>query len=102
MAKKFVKFLLFTTTVATAVAGAYVYMQNKKSKMDDEADDLDDFDDFSDDLDSDISDSKDPSARTYVSLNHESVAESIADISSDSVEKVEEFFDDEDSTTTTI
>lgn len=102
MAKKFGKFLLLTTAVAAAVAGAYVYMQNKKSNMDDEADDFEDFDDFSEDLDSDTSDSNDSSARTYVPLNHENTAESIANVSSDSVEKVEEFFDDEDGSTTTI
>lgn len=102
MAKKFGKFLLLTTAVAAAAAGAYMYMQNKKSNMDDEADDFDDFDDFSEDLDSDTSDSKDSSARNYVPLNHDITAESIENVSTDSVEKVEEFFDDEDGTLNSI
>ena len=93
MAKKFGKFLLVTATAAAAAAGAYMYMQNKKKESEQDIDDSDDFDDFSEDLDA----SSESGERSYVPLNADSDADPMADVSTDSVEKVEEFFDDEDS-----
>ena len=68
MAKKFSKFLLFTTIAGAAAAGLYLYLKQK----DDSAKDSDDFDD-------DISeffdgDKKSGSDREYVSLDRSAVA----------------------------
>lgn len=93
MAKKFGKFLLFTATVSAAV-GAYFYMQNKKKNAEDVEDEFEDFDEFSGNNSS--KPAEDSSSRGYTPLEFESVLDSTVNAAKDSVEKVEEFFDDED------
>lgn len=51
MAKKFGKFLLFTAAVGTAAAAAYYYMQQKDSQLKESSDADDDYDDFHEDMD---------------------------------------------------
>ncbi|MBQ7955276.1 MAG: hypothetical protein IJ282_05950 [Lachnospiraceae bacterium] len=68
MAKKFGKFLLFTTVAAAAAAGAYYYFKKKSdeesfSDLEDE-----DYDDFSEDLD------EEETPRSYVQLNLDETA----------------------------
>lgn len=118
MAKKFGKFLLFSAAAASAAAGAYYFMKKKNSPEEDSVDDFDDFDDFSEDLDDD-SDEKQESAedRSYVNLGQakeelkddvnaikddvkktsEVLTNKLSDIASETVEKTEELFNDEDS-----
>ena len=121
MAKNFGKFLLFSAAAGAAAAGIYYYLQKKdqSASFDDDTDD-DDFDDFDDDLDSNDSaettsthadgmNSAKEAGRTYVSLNlddnkekdtsvnNSPVADSDDNDSYDeSLEAVEEFFDDDD------
>lgn len=112
MAKKFGKFLLFTAATAAACAGVYYYLQNKeKFSADYNGDEDEDYDDFSDDLDD--ADSN----RSYVSLTPENNAAGeqassqeeapfeklsslVADAADKAEEKVEEFFDEDDETST--
>lgn len=51
MAKKIGKFLLFTAAVGTAAAAAYYYMHQKDSQLKESSDADDDYDDFHEDLD---------------------------------------------------
>ena len=77
MAKKFGKFLLFTTIAGAAAAGMYLYM---KQKSDDSSKDLDN--DFDDDISDFFDDDKKPSSeRGYVSLDRGAAAESDAETS---------------------
>lgn len=108
MAKKFGKFLMFTAAVGAVAAGAYYYMQNKNKNNFEDDDDFDDFDDFSEDLDDDET-TKDSSAkeRSYVSLNlddanpaEEKVSDTVT--TPENLEKVEEFFDEDDDTDNTL
>ncbi len=115
MAKKFGKFLLFTAAAAAACAGVYYYLQSKgKLAADYNGDEDDDYDDFSDDLD------EQESNRSYVALNHENAdaeqkeapaeeekkeeapfekLSSLVSAAEDKAEKVEEFFDEDEDTT---
>jgi len=123
MASKFGKFLLFSGTVGIAAMGAYYYMQKKDSKVDSDNDcnDMDDLDNFSEDLDDEDEQTTDTvppktnkksGSRSYVSLdlnldNAKEVVASTIDktvdfmegITAKTLEKVEEFFDDEADTT---
>lgn len=80
MAKKFSKFLLFTTVAGAAAAGIYLYLKQKND------DPVKDFDDFDDDM-SDFfeEDKKSNSEREYVSLDRSAATET----ASSSSEKVE-------------
>ncbi len=115
MAKKLGKFLLATAAIGAAVAGAYYYMQKKEGIHINPIDDDDD--DFDDDFDEDC----EPS-RNYVPLTPEAHAEEtvsaetdnsaddfesdftplseqleyIAETVSETIEDVEEFFDEKD------
>ncbi len=111
MAKKFGKFLMMTAALGAVAAGAYYYLQNKDSFVDDDFEDDDDFDNFDEDLDEDAD-------RNYVDLNldkadnfkegldaakadaAEKVVGAVKETAEKAVEKaetkVEEFFDDED------
>lgn len=62
MAKKFGKFLMVTAALGAVAAGAYYYLQNKESFVDDDFEDDDDFDNFDEDLDEDT-------GRNYVDLD---------------------------------
>lgn len=103
MAKKFGNFLIFTAAVGTIAAGVYYFLQKKNIFSTETEEDVDDFDDFSEDLDDDESSEK---KRSYVSLNlddNQTATESFEKISPETfiksktdVEKVEEFFDDDD------
>lgn len=105
MAKKFGKFLLFSAAAASAAAGAYYFMKKKNSPEEDSADDFDDFDDFSEDLDEDTDKNTDSSEdRSYVDLGQakedvakaaDSVKDTLSSITSETVEKTEELFNDE-------
>lgn len=64
MAKKIGKFLLFTAAVGTAAAAAYYYMHQKDSQLKESSDADDDYDDFHEDLDESTEFS-----RNYVPLN---------------------------------
>ncbi len=102
MAKKFGKFLMFTAAVGAVAAGAYYYMQNKGKNDFEDDDDFDDFDDFSEDLDNEEpSNDSSKKERSYVSLNLDdakSAEENNSEVASTSenIEKVEEFFDEDD------
>ena len=85
MAKKFGKLLLFTAAIGAAAAGTYYCLQNKNQKPAGEDDDYDDLDDFESDYDDDEEEDADEAGRSYVSLNLDG-----------SKEKVEEFFDDDE------
>ncbi len=78
MAKKFGKFLLFTTIAGAAAAGMYLYL---KQKNDDPAKDLDDLDDDISDFFED--DKKSNSERGYVSLDRGTAADENADTASE-------------------
>jgi len=109
MANKFGKFLLFTAAVGTAAAAAYYYVHKKDADYSYPMDDDDDYDDFSDDCDEPVS-----TSRNYVALNTDSpdastpeddadftpLSEQIANQEEapvdETVENVEEFFDEED------
>lgn len=119
MAKKFGKFLLFTAAVGTAAAAAYYYMQQKDSKLKESYDADDDYDDFHEDLEE-----SNEFSRNYVPLNTAAqtpdasapekadttdadtdasaftpLADQAPDLSGEedeTVEGVEEFFDEED------
>lgn len=119
MAKKFGKFLLFTATVGTAAAATYYYMQQKDSKLKESSDADDDYDDFHEDLEE-----SNEFSRNYVPLNtavqtpeasapekadttdadadasdFTPLSDQAADLSEEedeTVEDVEEFFDEED------
>lgn len=115
MAKKFGKFLLFTAAVGTAAAAAYYYMQQKDSKLKESYDADDDYDDFHEDLEE-----SNEFSRNYVPLNtaaqtpdasapekadttdadtDASAFTPLSDLSGEedeTVEGVEEFFDEED------
>lgn len=108
MANKFGKFLLFTAAVGTAAAAAYYYVHKKDADSSYPMDD--DYDDFSDECDDPVS-----TSRNYVALNIDgkdtSAPEDDADFTplseqlavqeeaplEETVEDVEEFFDEEDS-----
>lgn len=125
MAKKFGKFLLFTAAVGTAAAAAYYYMQQKDSRLKESADADDDYDDFHEDLDESTEFSRNyvplnTSAQHTVSeeaaqpVSEEAgesaakeadtdgftpLSDQAADLTADAeetVEDVEEFFDEED------
>ena len=119
MAKKFGKFLLFTAAVGTAAAAAYYYMQQKDSQLKESSDADDDYDDFHEDLEE-----SNEFSRNYVPLNtavqtpetsapekadttdadadasdFTPLSDQAADLSKEedeTVEDVEEFFDEED------
>jgi len=112
MANKFGKFLLFTAAVGTAAAAAYYYLNKKDADSSYLMDDDDDYDDFSDDCDEPVS-----TSRNYVALNIDGLDASPASVQEDetnftplseqltgqeeapadeTVENVEEFFDEED------
>lgn len=109
MAKKFGKFLLFTAAVSTVAAAAYYYARKKDVDSSYPMDDDDDYDDFSDDCDEPVG-----TSRNYVALNINgqdvSTPEEDADFTplseqlanqeetslEETVENVEEFFDEED------
>lgn len=103
MAKKFGKFLLFTAAVGAVAAGAYLYMQRKNNHDIDDTDDFDDFDDFSEDPEENGGASS--KERSYVSLNLEERPDASPEAETQeanaspgkTMEKVEEFFDDDDS-----
>ena len=120
MAKKFGKFLMVTAALGAVAAGAYYYLQGKGRFVDDDFDDDDDFDNFDDDLEDDET-AKD-SDRNYVDLDLEKAeefkegleaakaeatdkivgaaqgtAEKIKEAADKAEVKVEEFFDDDDS-----
>ena len=71
MAKKFSKFLLFTTVAGAAAAGVYLYLKQKNEQPAKDSDDFDD--DISDFFDND---KKSDSERGYVSLDRGAAAES--------------------------
>ncbi|MBO5473949.1 MAG: hypothetical protein J6A08_09220 [Lachnospiraceae bacterium] len=121
MAKKFGKFLMVTAALGAVAAGAYYYLQNKDSFVDDDFEDDDDFDNFDEDLDEEAD-------RNYVDLDLEKAeefkegldaakadasekvvgaakeaseavgqaAQAAGDAAAKAETKVEEFFDDED------
>lgn len=107
MAKKFGKVLMVTAALGAVAAGAYYYLQNKDSFVDDDFEDDDDFDNFDEDLDEETD-------RNYVDLNldkadefkegleaakadaTEKVVGAVKDAAEKAETKVEEFFDDED------
>ena len=109
MANKFGKFLLFSAAVGAAAAGAYYYFQKKGSMNQEPVEEDEDYDDFSDDCDEPVS-----TSRNYVALNTDSpdastpeddadftpLSEQIANQEEapvdETVENVEEFFDEED------
>lgn len=119
MAKKIGKFLLFTAAVGTAAAAAYYYMHQKDSQLKESSDADDDYDDFHEDLDESTEFS-----RNYVPLNTTaqtsapkedagaepaSASEEASDFTplsdqaatlsgeeGETVEDVEEFFDEDD------
>lgn len=119
MAKKFGKFLLFTAAVGTAAAAAYYYMQQKDSQLKESSEADDDYDDFHEDLEE-----SNEFSRNYVPLNttvqapdasvpektdttdtdtaasdFTPLSDQAPDLSGEedeTVENVEEFFDEED------
>lgn len=124
MAKKFKKFLLFATAVGTAAAAAHYYLQKKDSENDSSADE--DYDDFSDASEDAADDSrsyvplnrggetacakdaaapenaenseKDAGSNAGASKTFTPLKETLAEKTqpADTVEAVEEFFDEED------
>lgn len=126
MAKKFGKFLLFTAAAGTAAAAAYYYMQQKDSQLKESSEADDDYDDFHEDLDEStefsrnyvpLNTSAQPSVPTEAPKAEQAVSSEVsgsdtaeadgftplsnraADLTSDkeeTVEDVEEFFDEED------
>lgn len=113
MAKKFGKFLMFTAAVGAVAAGAYYYMQNKNDNHFEDDDDFDDFDDFDEDLDDDTDSNSSTKERSYVSLNLDDTKldedsavtaekkeeEPFIPETGKKVDKVEEFFDDDEDDT---
>ena len=103
MANKFGKFLLFTAAVGTATATAYYFLHKNNTKQTTSEDDSD-YDDFNDDLDDENNDTE----RNYVPLTRDNTAsipeeatKTVESIENDSplepiVEKIEEFFDEDD------
>ena len=113
MAKKFGKFLMVTAALGAVTAGAYYYLKSKEALVDDDFDDDDDFYNFDESLDEEGA-AKDAD-RNYVDLDlqkadefKEGINAAKADVTEKVVggakeaaqkveEKVEEFFDDDDS-----
>ncbi len=122
MAKKFGKFLLFSAAAASAAAGVYYYLKKQSAPEEETPDEFDDFDDFSEDLDEESEDEPKQASeedRSYVDLGQaktEAAAEahsgstaeanketssdsaaldSLSHIASGTVEKTEEYFNDE-------
>jgi len=113
MAKKFGKFLLVTAAVASVAAAAHYYLQKKDAEHTEPEDD--DYDDFSEDPEENTSSSHDyvpltPGAKTVKEDTAEKqdqaksdsftplkdTAENAAEKSGNTIENVEEFFDEED------
>lgn len=112
MAKKFGKFLLFTAAVGTAAAAIHYYLQKKKSENAESEDE--DYDDFSDESKSYVpltpedgagqsgSDSGSAPAEEQSKTEEDSftplkeAVENAAEKADDTIENVEEFFDEED------
>ena len=94
MSKKFGKFLLATAALTTAAAAAYYYLHKKDSVCSFDPEEEEDFDNFSKEaVDTDAA------SRNYVQLNKEDAAKTAsAEEPAETVEEVEEFFDEEDST----
>ena len=104
MGKKFRNFVLFSAVVGAAAAGVYYFLQNKKSSEDDFSDDMDDLDDL------DVETDTEEKERSYVPLDLDGVktepkSEDVSTEANTSEEvvydeatsqQVEEFFDDED------
>lgn len=97
MAKAFRKFMFMTALVGAAIYGAYCYL--RKEEVLTPANEEDDAPDFDEDLDGEPT-----SARSYINLNfNKDKAEDLAknavkkarETITDSVQKVEEFFNDE-------
>ena len=103
MGKKFRNFVLFSAVVGAAAAGTYYFLQNKKHTEDNFSDDFDDSEDLEE---TDIEDTE----RNYVPLDLDGVktASDKTDSTEETTqseaivydevatEQVEEFFDDED------
>lgn len=126
MAKKIGKFLLFTAAVGTAAAAAYYYMHQKDSQLKESSDADDDYDDFHEDLDEstefsrnyvplnttsqtsapkkDVSAEPAPASEEGKAASKEAsdftpLSDQAAELSGEegeTVEDVEEFFDEED------
>ena len=112
MAKKLGKFLMVTAALGAVTAGAYYYLKSKDALVDDDFDDDDDFDNFDEDLDEDGAAKE--ADRNYVDLDLQKADDFKEGISADQAdaaekvvggvkeaaqkveEKVEEFFDDDD------
>lgn len=94
MAKKFGKFLLFSA-VASAAAGAFCILKKKSAATADETEEFEDFDDFSEDLADDADEDQEAGDRSYVDLSADEAKENLEQAVSDTVEKTEEFFNDE-------
>lgn len=110
MAKKFGRLLMVTAALGAVAGGVYYYLKGRDTMMDDDFDDDEDFDNFDDDLDESEAD------RNYVDLDLGKTEESSAkdelkeefkegiqtakaeatDKVVGGVKKVEEFFDDDD------
>lgn len=126
MAKKFGKFVMTTAAIGALVAGACYYLKKKDSLDDDYFDEEDDYDDFDEDLDEEGTDKKAEADRKYVDLDLTKAADAVSEKADDFKEgldavkaesedkivgavesaakavnnaetKVEEFFNDEES-----
>ena len=113
MAKKFGKVLMVTAALSAVAAGADYYLKSKEALVDDDFDDDDDFDNFDEDLDEDGAAKE--ADRNYVDLDlqkaedfkeginaakadaSEKVVGAVQEAAQKVEEKVEEFFDDDDS-----
>ena len=106
MAKKFGKFLLFTAAVGTAAAAIHYYLQKKDADNTEPEDD--DYDDLSEDshgyvpltsdTGSDNAESADeqPESKKEGFTPLKDAVEKAAEKTEDTIENVEEFFDEED------
>lgn len=96
--KKFGKFLVFSTIIGAA-AGAYIYYQKKKNEQEYEEDDVDAEEDTTSDCTS-----KKPEDRSYVTLDRDAFNKEEDAVNTEGIEKepskTEEFFDDEDTSST--
>ena len=104
MAKKFGKVLLFTAAIGSAVGAVYYFLKKKDAAQDAEEEDYDDFDE---DKDTACSQSgnyvplnpepKTEDAESKDSTGFTPLAEHVAQAAEKAEETVEEFFDEEDS-----
>lgn len=106
MAKKFGKFLLFTAAVGTAAAAVHYYLQKKSTEHTESEDE--DYDDFSEDSPNYVPLTPDSSSEKKESADEQpepkkdgftplkDAVENAAAKTDDTIENVEEFFDEED------